>query len=185
MRKPASATREPKRNSQKASAFRRGNATSGAPICSGIITLAKPANSGVANISSITVPCMVNSWLYCSLVCRNCIPGSKSSARMISAMTPPMQKNRKELIRYMYPMTLWSVVVSQLTTTLPFETGTARETARESSVVYSRVVMLSDPLRSESRGHAGSGCGCTRHRGVPLRESRGIRRTRRLPRPRR
>ena len=35
-------------------------ATSGAPICSGMMTLAKPANSGVANISSMIVPCMVN-----------------------------------------------------------------------------------------------------------------------------
>ena len=48
--------------------FSRGNATSGAPICSGMITLAKPANSGVANSSSMIVPCMVNSWLYCSSV---------------------------------------------------------------------------------------------------------------------
>ena len=47
--------------------FSRGNATSGAPICSGMITLAKPTNSGVANSSSMIVPCIVNSWLYCSL----------------------------------------------------------------------------------------------------------------------
>ena len=46
--------------------FSRGNATSGAPICSGISALAKPANSGVANSSSMIVPCIVNSWLYCS-----------------------------------------------------------------------------------------------------------------------
>ena len=46
--------------------FSRGNATSGAPICSGMIQLVKPANSGVANISSISVPCMVNAWLNCS-----------------------------------------------------------------------------------------------------------------------
>ena len=41
----------------------RGNATSGAPICSGMITLAKPKNSGVAKSSSMIVPCMVKSWL--------------------------------------------------------------------------------------------------------------------------
>ena len=46
----------------------RGNATSGAPICSGMIALANPANSGVANSSSMSVPCMVNIWLYCSAV---------------------------------------------------------------------------------------------------------------------
>ena len=54
--------------------FSRGNATSGAPICSGMISLAKPANSGVANSSSMIVPCIVNSWLYCSLD-TNCRPG--------------------------------------------------------------------------------------------------------------
>ena len=59
--------RPPNRNSQYASMFSRGNATSGAPICSGMITLANPANSGVANSSSMIVPCIVNSWLYCSL----------------------------------------------------------------------------------------------------------------------
>ena len=41
----------------------RGNATSGAPICSGMMTLAKPKNSGVANSSSMIVPCIVKSWL--------------------------------------------------------------------------------------------------------------------------
>ena len=46
--------------------FSRGNATSGAPICSGMIQFAKPANSGVANISSMIVPCIVNAWLNCS-----------------------------------------------------------------------------------------------------------------------
>ena len=41
----------------------RGNATSGAPICSGMMQLAKPTNNGVANSSSMIVPCIVNSWL--------------------------------------------------------------------------------------------------------------------------
>ena len=44
----------------------RGNATSGEPICSGMIALAKPANSGVANSSSMIAPCMVKNWLYTS-----------------------------------------------------------------------------------------------------------------------
>ena len=46
--------------------FSRGNATSGAPICSGMIEFANPANSGVANRNSMIVPCIVKSWLYCS-----------------------------------------------------------------------------------------------------------------------
>ena len=111
---------DPKRKSQKAKAFSRGNATSGAPICSGSSALANPANSGVANISSMIVPCIVNSWLYWSLVGMICIPGSNSSARMMSAITPPSRKNVKDEIRYMYPMVLWSVEVIHLTMMLPF-----------------------------------------------------------------
>ena len=99
-------------------------ATSGAPICSGMITFAKPANSGVANISSIMVPCMVKSWLYCSLVCRICIPGSNSSARMSRAITPAIMKNTNDEIRYIYPMILWSVDVIHVTTILPLRRGT-------------------------------------------------------------
>ncbi len=60
VRKPATAMSEPKRYSQYANMFSRGNATSGAPICSGMIQFANPANSGVANISSMIVPCIVN-----------------------------------------------------------------------------------------------------------------------------
>ncbi len=98
--------------------FSRGKATSGAPIWSGMIQLVKPANSGVANISSMIVPCIVNAWLNCSfdMICR---PGRASSARMNSAITPPMQKNANDVTRYNVPIVLWSVVVSHLTTTLP------------------------------------------------------------------
>jgi hypothetical protein len=124
VRKPDMATRLPKRYIQNAKAFRRGNATSGAPICNGMMTFAKPANSGVANISSIRVPCMVNSWLYCSLVSTICMPGSKSSRRMISAITPPTQKKMNEPMRYMYPIVLWSVDVIQSTMILPLLRGT-------------------------------------------------------------
>ena len=55
--------------------FSRGKATSGAPICSGIIAFANPANSGVANSSSMIVPCIVNIWLYWSGVSTTCSPG--------------------------------------------------------------------------------------------------------------
>lgn len=98
--------------------FSRGKATSGAPIWSGMIQFVKPANSGVANISSMIVPCIVNAWLNCSfdMICR---PGRASSARMKSAITPPMQKNANDVTRYNVPMVLWSVVVSHFTTTLP------------------------------------------------------------------
>ena len=72
----------------------RGNATSGAPICSGMIALAKPANSGVANSSNMIVPCMVKNWLKVSYE-RYCIPGNASSARIAMARMPP---NRKKTI---------------------------------------------------------------------------------------
>ena len=79
--------------------FSRGKATSGAPICSGMIALAKPANRGVANNSSMIVPCMVNSWLYCSGLSTTCRPGARSSARMSIASTPPRMNQANEVMR--------------------------------------------------------------------------------------
>ena len=99
----------PNRNSQKEKAFSRGKATSGEPICSGSTRLANAKTSGVANSSSMIVPCMVNSWLYCSGD-RNCMPGRASSARITSAITPPMMKKPNEATRYIRPISLWSVV---------------------------------------------------------------------------
>ncbi len=61
--------------------FSRGNATSGAPIWSGMIQFAKPLKRGVANISSMIVPCIVNAWLNCSFE-MICVPGLASSARI-------------------------------------------------------------------------------------------------------
>jgi hypothetical protein len=77
----------------------RGNATSGAPICSGIATFANPANSGVANSSSMIVPCIVKSWLYCSPLPTSVLPGSQSWARMMRAITPPRQKKMNDEMR--------------------------------------------------------------------------------------
>ena len=78
--------------------FSRGNATSGEPICSGMMKFANPTNSGVANSSSMIVPCMVNSWLYCSPV-TNWLPGRASSARITMAIRPPMRKKMNDVIR--------------------------------------------------------------------------------------
>src|SRR6185312_3708822 len=55
------------------------------------------------------VPCMVNSWLYCSGV-RNCMPGCASSARMNSAIRPPIMNQLNDVVMYMTPSTLGSVV---------------------------------------------------------------------------
>ena len=46
--KPAVAIKAPNKNNQNEKAFSRGNATSGAPICSGSTKLAKPNTIGVA-----------------------------------------------------------------------------------------------------------------------------------------
>lgn len=47
---------------------------------------------GVANNNSMIVPCMVNSWLYCSLD-KNCRPGVANSVRINRAMSPPKKNN--------------------------------------------------------------------------------------------
>ncbi len=60
---------------------------------------------GVAYISSITVPCMVNSWLNCS-VDRNCMPGCANSARISRAIRPPMRKKAKQATMYIMPINL-------------------------------------------------------------------------------
>ena len=55
------------------------------------------------------VPCMVNIWLYCSLL-RNCCPGTASSPRISSAIAPPTMKNTNVVTRYRIAMSLGSVV---------------------------------------------------------------------------
>ena len=96
VKNPAKAIIPPKRKSQYESMFILGNATSAAPICSGMITFAKPTNNGVANISNMIVPCIVNTWLYCSFEI-NCRPGRASSARKISANSPAI-KNQANVV---------------------------------------------------------------------------------------
>jgi hypothetical protein len=85
--------------------FRRGKATSGAPICNGMIQLAKPVNSGIANMSNMIEPCIVNAWLNCSFD-MICSPGRASSARISSAITPPTMKNTNAVTRYIVPIFL-------------------------------------------------------------------------------
>ncbi len=60
---------------------------------------------GVAKNSSITVPCIVISWLYCSGE-STCMPGRASSIRMSSAITPPTAKNASEVTMYIRPINL-------------------------------------------------------------------------------
>ena len=64
------------------------------------------------------VPCIVKSWLYCSSD-TNCRPGTASSARIARAIAPATKNQKVERMRYMYPITLWSVEVIQETTIAP------------------------------------------------------------------
>src|SRR5258705_5623335 len=76
------------------------------------------------------VPCMVNSWLYCSGE-RNCVPGRASSARISNAINPPIRKNAKDVTRYMIPICFASVVRSRRAEAEPFvvcRTGYGRVT---------------------------------------------------------
>ncbi len=77
-----------------------------------MISFANPTNSGVANSSSMIVPCMVNSSLYCWSDTM-WLSGPNSWIRMIIAIRPAIRKNPKDVIRYRWPMTLWSVEESQ------------------------------------------------------------------------
>ena len=133
--------------------FSRGNETSGEPICSGIIALAKPANNAVANKNSIKVPCMVNSWLYCSLL-KNCKPGDANSARIPNAIAPAITKKAKEVIMYRLPITLWSVDVIHLTTVRPLVFGRiwpGVETGLSKSAMFTLLLLRQLNDRNQSR----------------------------------
>jgi len=81
---------------------------SGAPTCSGIIQFAKPTKAGMIAPNTMITPCMVVSWLKNSGR-YSCRPGWNSSARSISASTPPVRNIAKENHRYIVPMSLWLV----------------------------------------------------------------------------
>ena len=97
---------------QKLQLFIRGNAISGAPICIGIIQLASPTNAGMTAPNTMIKPCMVVIWLK-KFGSTSCNPGWNNSARMISAMIPPIMNIHRLKIRYIDPMSLWFVVYNQ------------------------------------------------------------------------
>ncbi len=102
----------PTGNSQKLKLFMRAKAMSEAPICSGIIQLAKPTKAGMMAPNTIIMPCMVVNWLNSS-GWKNCRPGSNSSVRSNKARVPPSSSIRNEKMRYIVPMSLWFVANSQ------------------------------------------------------------------------
>ena len=96
-------------SSQNESAFRRGNAMSGAPIISGMTKFPSPANAGITNRKIISDACTENSSLkVCVLT--NWVPGRASSARTSIASRPAITKNTIVVTRYWTPITLWSVL---------------------------------------------------------------------------
>ena len=90
----------------------RGSAMSGAPICSGIIQLARPTVAGITAPKTMISACTVVIVLK-KPGSTSCRPGMNSSARITSAMPPPMKNISRLNTRYIVPMSLWFVVVSQ------------------------------------------------------------------------
>ena len=99
-------------SSQKLQLFIRANAMSGAPIIIGICQFAKPTAAGMIAPKIMMRPCSVVSELKNS-GCTICRPGWNSSARIVSAIMPPTRNIVNENHRYIVPMSLWLVVVSQ------------------------------------------------------------------------
>ena len=99
-------------SNQNEKLFMRANAMSAAPICIGIIQLAKPTKAGMMAPNTMITPCMVVSWLNISGL-TICSPGWNSSARITSASTPPSISMVKLNIRYRVPMSLWLVANTQ------------------------------------------------------------------------
>ena len=98
-------------SSQKLQLFMRAKAISGAPIIIGICQLANPTKAGMMAPNTIIRPCMVVSWLKNSGL-TTWMPGWNSSARMVSAITPPVRNMMKLNHRYIVPMSLWLVVAN-------------------------------------------------------------------------
>ena len=73
---------------QKLKLFILAKAMSEAPICKGIIQLAKPTKAGMIAPNTMIKPCMVVNWLKSSGF-TNCKPGWNSSALIRRAKTPP------------------------------------------------------------------------------------------------
>jgi hypothetical protein len=137
----------PNAYNQYANEFNRGNDTSGAPTCSGTTKLANANTIGVAKNSSIIVPCIVNSSLYCS-VDRNCNSGRASSARINNARNPPTVNQTSEVTRYITPISLASVVRNTRPTNEPFTAG--RTGAGRATIGFGATVVMPAPMCPES-----------------------------------
>src|ERR1700741_304897 len=112
MKKVDSSSRKAKASSQKLNRFMRGSAMWGAPICSGGVQFASPGVAGIAAPNTMTSACMVVIWVK-NAGSTSCSPGWKSSLRITTTIVPPTRNMTSENTRYIVPMSLWLVVVSQ------------------------------------------------------------------------
>ena len=88
-------------------------------------------------------PCIVNSSLYCWSDTKFFF-GPSSWTRISSAMIPAQQKKKNDVIRYMCPITLWSVDDSHPARTDPLR---CERSVTAPVCVCSRVAMISSTFR--------------------------------------
>ncbi len=73
--------------------------------------MAMPSSTGMANRNIITVPCMVNSWLYISGPMMSC-SGNASCVRTSMASSPPIRKNISPVNTKRRPTEVWLTAAS-------------------------------------------------------------------------
>ena len=92
----------------------RGKAMSGAPIISGTNQLPKPPIiAGITMKNTMIRPCPVTNTLKVWPLAKYCSPGSCSSMRMPTDKNPPTSPPMMANSRYIVPMSLWLVELSQ------------------------------------------------------------------------
>ena len=111
--KPPCISNAPNRKVQYEKAFSRGNATSRAPIISGMRKLKNVAPKGITTIKIIVVACIVNIALKVSGLTRELSDVTSCRRRMVASI-PPTRKKAKAVKPYSAAMRLWSTVVNQL-----------------------------------------------------------------------
>src|SRR5215471_12242848 len=101
-------------SSQNEMLFMRGNAMSGAPIMSGTNQLPKPPiMAGITMKNTMMRPWPDTNTLNMWPLAKYCNPGSCSSMRIMTDRKPPTSPPMMANSRYMVPMSLWLVELSQ------------------------------------------------------------------------
>ena len=101
-------------SSQNEMLFMRGKAMSGAPIISGTNQLPKPPiMAGITMKNTMMRPWPVTNTLKAWPLAKYCRPGSCSSMRITTDRKPPISPPTMANSRYIVPMSLWLVELSQ------------------------------------------------------------------------